>query len=318
MLREKIAYYTISWTSNRGVQAYRFDAGNRMVIQKAQEDLAVTGREAEEDLTSLELSLLLEGIHRRYGYDFSGYSTSSLKRRVLNVVRARGLTRISALLDEVLHDPACMEQLLLAISVNVTSLFRDPEFFAALRALVVPILRTYPFVRIWHAGCSTGEEVYSMAILLEEEGVYDRCRIYATDMNESVLRQAREGIFPLNVTAHYQQNYSRSGGTSTLENYYNSAYGSGIFRAGLKRNIIFSQHNLATDGSFNEFHVIMCRNVMIYFNKSLQNRVHSLLYESLNMRGILGIGSKESLQFTPHEKDFEVLAPGLKLYRRIR
>ena len=274
--------------------------------------------EPKEDLTSLEIHLLLEAIYRRYGYDFRGYAATSLKRRVLNVVRALGLKSVSGLQEQILHDQSCMDQLLLAISVHVTSMFRDPEFFVALREKVAPLLKTYPFVRIWHAGCSTGEEVYSMAILLEEEGIYDRCRIYATDMNEAVLRQAREGIFPLNAADQYRQNYHRAGGSGVFEDYYTGAYGNGIFRASLKRNVIFSQHNLATDGSFNEFHVVMCRNVMIYFKKSLQNRVHNLIYDSLNLRGILGIGSKETIQFSPHEKDYETLAPGLKLYRRVR
>ena len=275
-------------------------------------------REPREDLTALEVHLLLEAIYRRYGYDFRGYAFTSLKRRVLNVVRALGLKTVSGLQEQILHDPGTMDQLLLAISVNVTSMFRDPEFFCTLRERVTPMLRTYPFVRIWHAGCSTGEEVYSMAILLEEEGLYDRCRIYATDMNEGVLKQARDGIFPLNAAEHYRQNYVQAGGTGSFDDYYTGAYGSGIFRASLKRNIIFSQHNLATDGSFNEFHIIMCRNVMIYFKKSLQNRVHDLLYDSLNLRGILGIGSKESVQFTPHEKDYETLQPGVKVFRRVR
>ena len=275
-------------------------------------------REPKEDLTALEIHLLLEGIHKWYGHDFRGYAFSSLKRRVLNVVRSMGLNNVSALQELVLHDRSRMEQLLLAISVHVTSMFRDPEFFLAVRERIVPLLKTYPFVRIWHAGCSTGEEVYSMAILLEEEGLYDRCRIYATDMNEAVLRQAREGIFPLNAADQYRQNHALAGGTGTFDDYYTGAYGNAIFRSSLKRNVIFSQHNLGTDGSFNEFHMIMCRNVMIYFKKSLQHRVHRLLYESLNMRGILGIGSKETIQFTPHEKDYETLEAGVKLYRRIR
>jgi chemotaxis protein methyltransferase CheR len=279
---------------------------------------AALKREAKEDVVSLEVQLLLEAILRRYGYDFRSYAFSSLKRRILHLVKSLGMETVSALQEKVLHDPSILDRLLLAISVNVTSLFRDPEFFAAVRERVVPILKTYPFVRIWHAGCSTGEEVYSMAILLEEEGLYDRCRIYATDMNEGVLRRAREGIFPLSTESLYRQNYQHAGGKASLDDYFTAAYGSGIFRAALKRNVVFSQHNLATDGSFNEFHLIMCRNVLIYFKKSLQSRVHSLLYESLNLRGILGLGSKESIQFTPHEKGYETLKPGVKLYRRVQ
>lgn len=271
----------------------------------------------KDDVARLELSLLAEAIYRRYGYDFRGYAYSSLKRRVQHAVKSLGLETISGLQELVLHDTAAMERLLFMISVNVTSVFRDPEFFVVVRNRVAPILRTYPFVRIWHAGCSTGEEVYSMAILLEEEGLYERCRIYATDMNEAVLRQAKEGIFRLDSAAQYRRNYELAGGKSAFDSYYTGAYGHGIFRASLKRNVVFSLHNLATDGSFNEFHMIMCRNVMIYFKKALQNRVHNLLYDSLNLRGILGIGSKESNQFTPHENDYETLEPGTKLYRRI-
>jgi chemotaxis protein methyltransferase CheR len=272
----------------------------------------------DQDLEAIEINLLLESIYSRYGYDFREYAYASLKRRIWNVVQAEGVSTISALTAKLLHEPACMERFLLAVSVHVTSLFRDPTFFLTFRRRVVPLLRTYPFIRIWHAGCSSGEEVYSMAILLQEEGLYDRCRIYATDMNESVLKQAMEGIFPLDCLQEYTSHYIKAGGTRSLSEYYTSAYGNAIFRASLKENVVFSQHNLATDRSFNEFNVILCRNVMIYFKKSLQNWVHDLLYDSLAMFGILGLGSKESLQFTAHETDYEQLECGWKLYRRIR
>src|SRR5687767_9027242 len=284
----------------------------------ASDPVAVTSEDEKLDLELVEIQLLTEGIYRHYGFDFRDYSVPSLRRRIWKRIYAEGLSTVAGLIEKVLHDPQCMERLLLDLSINTTAMFRDPTFYLSFRRKVVPILRTYPYVRLWHAGCSTGEEVYSMAILLEEEGIYDRCRIYATDMNEAVLKQAREGIFPLNVAEQYRQNYVQSGGAGSFDDYYTGAYGSGIFRASLKRNVIFSQHNLATDGSFNEFHIIMCRNVMIYFKKSLQNRVHDLLYDSLNLRGVLGIGSKESIQFTPHEKDYETLQPGVKLFRRIR
>lgn len=270
------------------------------------------------DTEALEIELLLEAIYRRYGYDFRDYAFASLRRRVEAALRAEGLTTISGLQEKLLHDAKAMERFLLLISVNVTSLFRDPDFFLMLRKTVVPILSTYPFLRIWHAGCSTGEEVYSMAILLQEEGLYDRCRIYATDMNEAVLRRAKEGIVETRTVAQGAANYARAGGTRALCEYYTSGYGNVIFSASLRENIIFSQHNLVMDGSFNEFHVILCRNVMIYFNKPLQRRVHDLLYGSLAMFGILGLGSKENIQFTPHERDYDQLASGLKLYRRIR
>ena len=272
----------------------------------------------DAELESLEIELLLETVFRRYGYDFREYAPASLRRRILKIVQAERLQSIGELQVRLLREPAFMERFLLSMTVNVTSIFRDPEFFAVVRRRVVPLLRTYPFIRIWHAGCSSGEEVYSMAILLQEEGLYDRCRIYATDMNEGVLKQAMEGIFPLSPGREYETNYLKAGGKSALSDYYTAAYGSAIFRSSLRENVIFSQHNLATDSSFNEFHLIFCRNVMIYFKKSLQQRVHSLLFDSLAMFGILGLGSKESLQFTPHRADYEVLDPAWRLFRRIR
>lgn len=266
----------------------------------------------------LEIQLLLEGVYARYGFDFRGYAFASLKRRIWSFVHSEGLNSISGLQERVLRDPECVQRLILALSVNVTAMYRDPEFFLVFRNKVVPHLRTYPFVRIWHAGCSSGEEVYSMAILLQEEGLYERCRIYATDMNESVLKTAREGIFPLESVRQYSRNYLRAGGTDSLEKYFTSGYGNALFRSSLRDNIVFSQHNLASDGSFNEFNVILCRNVMIYFGKTLQDRVHTLLYDSLGLFGTLGLGSKESLQFTPHERDFQQIETGSKLFRRIR
>jgi chemotaxis protein methyltransferase CheR len=210
-----------------------------------------------------------------------------------------------------------MERFLLMLSVHVTALFRDPSFYLAFRRKVIPLLRTYPFIRIWHAGCSTGEEVYSMAILLQEEGLYERCRLYATDMNEAVLAKAKEAIFPLEKMQDYTKNYQQAGGTRTFSNYYTAAYDRAILHESLKTNIIFAQHNLATDGSFNEFHVVFCRNVLIYFNKHLQDRVHQLLYESLGTFGILALGSRESLRFTPHEQAYHAIESEAKLYRKL-
>jgi len=273
--------------------------------------------ELEDDLETIETDLLLSGLYRKYGYDFREYAYASLKRRIWHFIDTEGLKTISALQELVLHDREALDRFLLGLSVNVTAMFRDPEFFITFRNKVVPLLRTYPFLRIWHAGCSTGEEVYSMAILLQEEGLYHRCRIYATDMNEAVLRKAREGIYPLELVEQYEANYQRAGGRGALADYYTAAYGNAIFRASLRSNVVFSQHNLATDGSFNEFHVILCRNVMIYFTRPLQHRVHSLLRDSLAGFGILGLGSKETLQFSPYEQEFEQLEPGTRLYRRI-
>lgn len=268
------------------------------------------------DLERLEIDLTLEGIYRHYGFDFRNYARASMRRRLWNQVRAEKLTTISALLDRVLHDVDCMERLLLMLSVNVTAMYRDPTFFRAFREQVVPLLRSHPFIRIWHAGCSTGEEVYSMAILLEEEGLYNRCRLYATDMNEAVLRRAQTGIFPIEVMQEYTANYLRSGAKEHFASYYTARYGHAIFKQSLRRNIVFSHHNLVTDGSFNEFHVIICRNVMIYFNEQLQTRVHELFYDSLRRFGVLALGRKESLSGTPHQHDYEDINAAEKLYRR--
>jgi len=270
------------------------------------------------ELETIEIQLLLEGLYRQYGFDFRDYALASLKRRIWNTIRAEQLTTVSGLQEKVLHDPGCLERFLLGLSVHVTAMFRDPSFYLAFRQNVVPLLRTYPFIRIWHAGCSTGEEVYSMAILLQEEGLYNRCRLYATDMSDMVLRKARAGIFSLESMQEYTQNYLQAGGKHSFSEYYTAAYDHALFRSSLKENIVFSQHNLAIDGSFNEFNVILCRNVLIYFNPVLQERVHNLLYESLSRFGVLGLGRQESLKFTPHEQHYEALEKREKLYRRIR
>jgi len=265
----------------------------------------------------LEIDLLLEGLFRQYGFDFRGYARSSLRRRIRTAVAGEGLATVSALQDRMLHDVSCLKRLLLGLSVHVSAMFRDPRFFLTLRRLAVPFLRTYPFIRIWQAGCSTGEEVYSLAILLQEEGLYDRCRIYATDMNESVLDRAREGIYSLELMQRYTANYLASGGTREFSSYYTAAYDHVMFRPSLRERVVFSQHNLASDGPFNEFNVILCRNVMIYFTRPLQDRVHDLFARSLAMFGLLGLGSHESIRFAASEHRYEPLEAGEKLFRRV-
>ncbi|HEV7858139.1 MAG TPA: protein-glutamate O-methyltransferase CheR [Pyrinomonadaceae bacterium] len=275
--------------------------------------------EAEvNQLEDIEVQLLLEGVFRHYGFDFRNYAPASIKRRIRECMRDERAETVSGFQERVLHDPACLERLLYKLSVNVTSMFRDPSFFQSFRTRVVPLLRTYPFLRIWHAGCSTGEEVYSMAILLQEEDLYQRCRIYATDMSKEVLRKAREGIFPLASMQEYTANYQQAGGKRFFSDYYTAQYDSVIFSPALRANLVFSEHNLVTDGSFNEFHVILCRNVMIYFNKTLQERVHNLIYESLHMFGVFGLGNKETLRFTPRESFYEELDQRDRLYRKVR
>ena len=280
--------------------------------------LADTPATYARDLERIEVDLLLEGIFRHYGFDFRSYAYSSLKRRLWKRIQAEGLHSISALQDRVLHDPFMMEKLLLDLSINVSAMYRDPTFYKSFRELVVPVLRTYPFVRIWHAGCSTGEEVYSMAILLEEEGLYDRSRIYATDINEVVLQTAKSGIYPVEKMQEYTQNYLRAGGTRSFSDYYVAKYDAAIFSSSLTRNVVFSQHNLVTDRSFAEFNVILCRNVMIYFDRKLQDRVHSLFYESLVPFGFMCLGSKESLRFSKFEDCYDAVDDRNKIYRRTK
>jgi chemotaxis protein methyltransferase CheR len=274
-------------------------------------------RTAVTNLEDVEISLLLEGLYRVHGFDFREYSRASIKRRILEMMLGEKLGTISSFQNRILHDPACLDRFLLGLSVHATSMFRDPSFYLTFRKKVVPLLRTYPTVQIWVAGCSTGEEVYSLAILLQEEQIYQRCRIYATDISHSVLRKARDGIFPLAAMREYTANYHQAGGTHDFSDYYTAQYDSVIFRAALKNNVVFSEHNLATDGSFNEFQVIMCRNVMIYFNKDLQARVHNLLYDSLSMFGVFGLGNKESLKFTSRAAFYEHLNDNDKLYRKV-
>jgi chemotaxis protein methyltransferase CheR len=272
---------------------------------------------ASDDLERIEVQLLLEGIYRHYGFDFRGYAPGSLKRRLWRRAYAEKVESMSALQHKVLHDPQVMERLLLDLSINVTSMFRDPTFFLAFREKVVPLMRTYPFVRIWNAGCSTGEETYSLAILLKEEGLYDKTRIYATDINDKVLERARAGGFPLERMRDYTENYIRAGGSEEFSTYYTTEGETAYFDKALREQVVFAQHNLVSDGPFNEFNVIVCRNVMIYFGKSLQDRVHDLFHESLAPFGVLALGHKESIRFTRHEEQYEEVDGPEKLYRKV-
>jgi chemotaxis protein methyltransferase CheR len=272
----------------------------------------------DQELERIEIELLLEGIYRHYGFDFRSYAYASIRRRLWKRIEAEGLQTVSALQAVILHQPPMMEKLLLDLSINVTAMFRDPAFYQAFRERVVPLLRTYPYIRIWHAGCATGEEVYSMAILLQEEGLYERSRIYATDINEVVLQKAKEGIFPLDRMQEYTENYITAGGTRAFSDYYTAKYDGALFNPSLTKNVVFSLHNLVTDRSFAEFNVILCRNVLIYFDKSLQSRVHGLFYDSLAMFGILVLGSKESLRFSPYEDNYEQINGPEKIFRKVR
>lgn len=286
-------------------------------IAAGEEAVGVPPSSAPAELEAIEVKLLLDGIHRHYGLDFRDYALASIKRRMLRRMHAEGLATISALQDRVLHDRQAMERLFVDITVHATAMFRDPSFFLAFRQKIVPILRTYPFARIWHAGVSTGEELVSMAILLREEGLYERTRLYATDLNDVVLRRARQAIFPLESMQKYTQNYVAAGGKNAFSDYYNVAYDAARFDRSLLENVVFSQHNLVTDGSFAEFNVILCRNVMIYFQRLLQDHVVGLFQRSLVPFGILGLGKRESLRFSAHGKRFEELDGPEKLYRKV-
>lgn len=269
------------------------------------------------ELEALEVKLVLEAIYNRYGYDFRDYAYASIHRRLLKQMEAEGLRSLSALQDLILHEPAAMERLLLSMAVHVTSMFRDPEFYVAFREKVVPHLRTYPFIRLWHAGCSTGEEVYSMAILLRESGLDDHCRIYATDLSDGVLRRANTGVFPLHAMREYTENYLQAGGSRSFSEYYTARDSNAVFHCLSPERAVFAQHNLASDGSINEFNVIFCRNVMIYFNRKLQDRVHKLIYESLGHLGFLALGRKESLRFSPYESCYKEINAQEKIYQKV-
>jgi chemotaxis protein methyltransferase CheR len=271
----------------------------------------------EEDPERIEVDLLLDAVYRRYHYDFRGYARASLRRRLWRRAHEEGAATLSGLQERVLHDPMVMERLMRDLSINVTEMFRDPGFFRAVREKVVPILRTYPYLRVWNAGCSTGEETYSLAIVLEEEGLLERTRIYATDMNDDVLGHARSGTFPLDRMRRYTENYQRAGGTGDFSRYYAADGSRAIFSRSLMEGTIFAQHNLAQDSSFNEFQLILCRNVLIYFGRTLQERVHDLFVESLSRFGVLALGHKESV-VASREECYELLDGPERLYRRTR
>lgn len=269
-----------------------------------------------DEVEEIELELLLDGVHRSTGVDYRDYARTTLVRRVRASMKEEGAPTISSLQEKVLRDRAAMSRLLSQLSVPVTSMFRDPSFFAAFRAKVVPYLRSYPFVRIWHAGCASGEEVYSTAILLHEEGLFDRCRIYATDISAEQVEIANRGIYPLDRMQEYSSNYLRAGGTSSLADYYTAQYDHAIFRASLRRNIVFAQHNLANDGVFNEFHVVFCRNVLIYFNAKLQEHVHRLFLGSMRRFGVLALGRGETVRHSAVEELYEPIDERERIFRR--
>ena len=267
-------------------------------------------------VTDIEIRLLVQAVHLRYGHDFRDYAQASLKRRVLQAQQRMKATSISALQERVLHDPQAFSELLQYLTVPVSEMFRDPAYFLALRRQVVPVLRTYPSLKVWVAGYSTGEEPYSLAILLQEEGLLERTILYATDINHASLEKARQGIFQLDAMQAFTRNYQEAGGTRSFSDYYTAAYGGAVFDRGLREAITFADHSLATDSVFSETQFVSCRNVLIYFNRALQDRALGLFHESLSHRGFLGLGSKETLDFSAYADRFDVVSRRERIYQR--
>lgn len=272
--------------------------------------------EFKYDNEDIELALFIEAIKQKYGYDFKEYSRAHMKRRVKARLLKSGISNISELTHRVIYEETFFKEVLPDFSINVTEMFRDPDFFKSVREVVFPVLESYPMVKIWHAGCSSGEEVYSMAIMLKEYGIYDRCQIYATDFNEKILKKAREGIYSLELMKEYTKNYIAVGGKKSFSDYYIAKYDSVIFESELKKNITFAEHNLVTDGEFGEMNLIICRNVMIYFDKALQNKVNKLFSKSLLKGGYLCLGTKETLKYFDGYDQFTEVLEESKIYRK--
>lgn len=265
----------------------------------------------------IEIKLLIEAIYLKYSYDFREYSAASMKRRVLLALRQMRCENVSELQRRILYDATAFMELLQYLTIPVSDMFRDPGYFLALREQVVPLLRTYPSLKVWVAGCSTGEEVYSLAILLREEGLLERTILYATDINPQSLERARQGIFPIKHLRQYTENYQRAGGKRSFADYYTAAYDSAIMDKSLKENVTFADHSLATDSVFSETQLISCRNVLIYFNKPLQDRAFGLFHESLCHRGFLGLGSKETVEFSGCADLYEPFDKQERIFRKL-
>ena len=270
------------------------------------------------ELEEIEIRLLLEGIRLSYGYDFREYALAPLRRGLTNAMAREGVHTVSAYQDRVLHDASCMQRFLGLVGVNVTSMFRDPDLLACIDKEVVPLLKTYPSVRVWVAGCATGEEIYSLAILLDEAQVLDHYSIYATDLNDDMLAVARQGTYPLERIRRYEDAYRKSGGAGNLSDHYTVSGRNARFNRDLAGRITWARHSLVTDGSFNDFHLIVCANVLIYFRPSLQERAHRLIYDSLIRGGFLALGNRESLLYCPDREHYERVREGVNLFRKTR
>lgn len=270
-----------------------------------------------DTIEDLEIQLLLEALHRRYHYDFRRYARASIKRRLIQARDQMGFSSLTALQERVLHDESMLPRLLGYLTVQVSEMFRDPSYFRALREKVLPHLRTYPSLKVWIAGCSQGEEVYSLAILFKEEGLFDRTLFYATDISPDALHAAEAGVYSLDRVQKFTENHQKSGGRSSLSDYYTADYGRAVFDKSLRNNVVFSDHSLASDAVFAEMHLISCRNVMIYFDRELQDRALGLFRDSLARKGFLGLGSKESLRFSVHAPAFADFVREEKIYRKL-
>jgi chemotaxis protein methyltransferase CheR len=271
----------------------------------------------DHTVETLEVELFLKAIYQRYGYDFRNYAQASIKRRIRHFLAKTSYHKISEMIPQVLYDEDFAHAVIAEFSIMVTEMFRDPGFYDAVREKVVPYLKTFPFTKVWHAGCATGEEVYSLAIVLQEEKLYDRATIFATDFNDEALQKSREGIYELKNIQDYTKNYQRAGGKRSFADYYHAQYESAIMNQGLARNVTFANHNLVTDGVFSEMHLILCRNVLIYFDRTLQNRVLSLFAESLTYGGFLCLGTKETIEFSDVKPQFKVIDPRHKIYQKV-
>ena len=263
-----------------------------------------------------EVDLLLDAVYRRWGYDFRSYARASVERRVSQFLSGSGCASVAEMIPRVLHDEAFFSKLARCFSISVTELFRDPFVYRAVREQVVPMLRTWPHVKVWHAGCATGEEVYSLAIVLEEEGLHDRATVYATDFNEEAIQQAREGVYEMGKLQEATRSYQEAGGKASFSEYYHARYGAAVMDAALKERIVFSTHNLASDNAFGEMHLVFCRNVLIYFNRELQNRALGLFTDSLVHGGFLCLGTREDLRFTNASDRYEVVDEKARIYRK--
>jgi chemotaxis protein methyltransferase CheR len=264
----------------------------------------------------IELPLLLDAIYMKYHYDFRGYARATLRRRLHGALARFSCQSLSQLQDRLLHEPTVFPELLDLLTVQLSEMFRDPSYWAALRTLVVPVLRTYPSLKLWVAGCSSGEEAYSLAILLHEEGLYDRSIVYATDINPAALDRAQAGWYEIDRMAGFSASYQQAGGVGSFSEYYTAAYGGAVLQKDLRRNIVFSDHSLATDSVFAEVQLVSCRNVLIYFDGELQTRALGLFHEALCRRGFLGLGAKESLRFLPKARAFSQLAAPERLFQK--